>query len=62
MINQILRPKILNRKRINKILSQIFEVPIFFISASMGYGKTTSVKNFLEKNKEIQTIWFDTAT
>ena len=59
MINQILKPKIFNRKRINMMLNQIFEVPIFFISASMGYGKTTSVKNFLEKNKEIQTIWFD---
>ena len=59
MINQILKPKIFNRKRIDMILSQIFEVPIFYISASMGYGKTTSVKDFLEKNKEIQTIWFD---
>ena len=59
MINQILRPKIFNRKRINMMLSQIFEVPIFYISASMGYGKTTSVKSFLEKNTEIQTIWFD---
>lgn len=59
MINQIFRPKILHRKRINEFLSQIFEVPIFLISASMGYGKTTSVKNFLEKNKEIETIWFD---
>lgn len=61
MKSQIFRPKILHRKRINKLLSQIFEVPIFFVSASMGYGKTTSVKSFLEKKKDIQTIWFDTA-
>ena len=60
MNNNIFRPKILHRKRINSMLSQIFEIPIFFISASMGYGKTTSVKNFLEKKIEIQTIWFDT--
>ena len=60
MIDSIFRPKIFHRKRINQILSQMFEVPIFFISASMGYGKTTSVKKFLEKNKEIQSIWFDT--
>src|SRR5471030_43443 len=60
MINQIFRPKILHRKRINNILSQIFEVPIFYISASMGYGKSTLVKIFLEKKKKIQTIWFDT--
>src|SRR5471030_1377905 len=61
MTNRIFRPKIFHRKRINQILSQMFEVPLFFISASMGYGKTTSVKNFMEENKEIQSIWFDTA-
>lgn len=59
MIKQIFVPKILHRKRIDNILSQIFEVPIFYISASMGYGKSTLVKKFLEK-KKIQTIWFDT--
>jgi len=61
MTNRIFRPKIFHRKRINQILAQMFEVPLFFISASMGYGKTTSVKNFMEENKEIQSIWFDTA-
>ena len=57
MINQILKPKIFHRKRINTMLDQIFDVPVFFISASMGYGKTTSVKSFLKKNKKIKTIW-----
>jgi LuxR family maltose regulon positive regulatory protein len=61
MIDQIFRPKILHRKRIDKILSQIFQVPLFFISASMGYGKTTSIRNFMEKKKEIQIIWFHAA-
>lgn len=61
MRRRIFRPKILHRKRIDKLLSQIFEVPIFFVSASMGYGKTTSVKSFLEKKRGIKTIWFDTA-
>jgi LuxR family maltose regulon positive regulatory protein len=61
MRSQILRPKILHRKRVDKLLSQIFEVPIFFVSASMGYGKTTSVKSFLERKRGIKTIWFDTA-
>ncbi|EHJ01376.1 ATP-dependent transcriptional regulator, MalT-like, LuxR family [Clostridium sp. DL-VIII] len=62
MRSQILRPKILHRKRVNKLLSQIFEVPIFFVSASMGYGKTTSVKSFLDRKKGMKTIWFDTAS
>lgn len=61
MINQIIKPKIFHRKRINTMLYQILDVPIFFISASMGYGKTTSVKNFLKDNKEIETIWVDIA-
>lgn len=61
MRSKIFRPKILHRKRINNILSQIFEISIFFVSASMGYGKTTSVRNFLERKKGIKTIWFDTA-
>lgn len=61
MINQILKPKIFNRKRINTMLYQIFDVPVFFISASMGYGKTTSVKSFLKKRKEIKIIWIDIA-
>ncbi|OOM16188.1 helix-turn-helix transcriptional regulator [Clostridium saccharobutylicum] len=59
MMNGIFRPKLVHRKRITSMLSQIFEVPVFFISAPMGYGKTTSVRNFLENKKEIQTIWFD---
>jgi LuxR family transcriptional regulator, maltose regulon positive regulatory protein len=37
----------------------MFNVPFFFISASMGYGKITSVKNFLKKKKDIQAIYID---
>lgn len=59
MINSIYRPKIVNRKRIEMILNRIFEVPIFFVCASMGYGKTTAVKNFLDKKKNIEVIWFN---
>ena len=61
MRSRIFRPKILHRKRINTMLSQIFEVPIFFVSASMGYGKTTSIKSFLDKKKEIKCLWFDSS-
>lgn len=59
MINSIYRPKIVNRKRIEMILDRIFEVPIFFVCGSMGYGKTTAVKNFLDKKKNIEVIWFN---
>lgn len=59
MINSIYRPKIVHRKRIEMILNGIFEVPIFFLCASMGYGKTTAVKNFLDKKKNIEVVWFN---
>ena len=38
-------------------MSQILETPLFFISASMGYGKTLAVKEFFDKNKEINVSW-----
>ena len=59
MINSILRPKIVHRKRIEIRLNGIFQVPIFFICGPMGYGKTTAVKIFLEKKKEISVVWFN---
>lgn len=59
MKNEIFRPKLLYRKRINKLLLEIFRVPVYFISASMGYGKSIAVRNFIEKNKRVQTIWLD---
>ncbi|WP_160692954.1 LuxR C-terminal-related transcriptional regulator [Clostridium sp. C2-6-12] len=61
MINSIYRPKIVHRKRIEVILDRIFDVPIFFVCASMGYGKTTAVKNFLDKKKNIEVVWFNGA-
>lgn len=59
MINKKNMPKIINRSRVNNVLSEMFEVPLFFISASMGYGKTTLVKNFLKKKKDIKVIYID---
>ena len=42
--------QILIRERINKMLDKIFETSFFLITASIGYGKTTAVQNYL-KNK-----------
>lgn len=39
--------KLLKRKRINKILSEIFNYSLTIVEAPMGFGKTTAVKNFL---------------
>jgi len=57
MNRSLFRPKMLDRERINHLLEGIFETPIFYISASMGYGKTTAVRCFLENKKEINSVW-----
>ena len=61
MNKSLFRPKMLNRERINHLLEGIFEMPIFYLSASMGYGKTTAVKCFLEAKREINSIWMPMA-
>lgn len=57
MKESLFRPKILKRERVNKLLEAIFETPLFYLSASMGYGKTTAVKEFLESKEDVCTVW-----
>ncbi|MBE6023378.1 MAG: hypothetical protein E7231_09115 [Cellulosilyticum sp.] len=57
MKESLFRPKILERERINKLLEAIFETPLFYLSASMGYGKTTAIRCFLESKKDVRTVW-----
>lgn len=48
--------KFLSRDRINKELENIIYYPLTIVSAAMGYGKTTSVQNYLASCKA-RTIW-----
>lgn len=48
--------KILKRKRIENALNNIFEYPLTIVSATMGYGKTTSVRTFLNSH-HFNVIW-----
>lgn len=59
MINAKNMVKTINRSRVNNILGEMFKVPLFFISASMGYGKTTLVKNFLKKKNDAKVIYVE---
>lgn len=59
MLNKKNAVKIINRSRVNNILAEMFKVPLFFISASMGYGKTTLVKNFLKKKSNVKVIYIE---
>lgn len=47
---------VLKRERIEKVLNNLFDYPLTIVSATMGYGKTTSVRNYLS-DKNLQTVW-----
>ncbi len=50
------KSRILIRGRVEQALHEIFEYPLTILSATMGYGKTTSVRSYLE-NRNVSTIW-----
>lgn len=58
MDGKVFNPKILERERINDILDNIFNTSLFLVIASMGYGKTTAVQNYLKKRKNTNLIYF----
>lgn len=62
IVNRLFNPKILDRERINIILDNIFNTSFFIVTASMGYGKTTAVQNYLKNKKQVRTIYFSPAT
>ncbi|HOE57095.1 MAG TPA: LuxR C-terminal-related transcriptional regulator [Bacillota bacterium] len=49
--------KLLDRKRLNDVLSVVYDYPLTILEAPMGYGKTTAVKRFLEAEK-LEPFWF----
>ncbi len=51
-------PIFLRRLRINNILEGIFRVPLFLLVSSMGYGKTTAVRYFLNTRTDLSYAWF----
>ena len=59
MRESLFKPKILERKRIDKLLDAILETPLFYLSASMGYGKTTAVRCYLDQRPKLRTIWIN---
>ncbi len=55
---KIIKPRILHRAHIKKDLEHIFSTPLFFVISSMGFGKTTAVREFLNKKRKIKNLWF----
>lgn len=54
----ITRPRILHRAHVKKDLEKMLSTPLFFVIASMGFGKTTAVRDFLNKRRKVENIWF----
>ena len=55
---KIIKPRILHRAHVTKDLEKIFSTPLFFVISSMGFGKTTAVRDFLNKKRKVKNIWF----
>ncbi len=58
MNNTIFNLKLLERKLLLKKISQIEQVPFMYITAPMGYGKTTAVRNYINSKSKVKNIWF----
>lgn len=56
-VRHLKNAKILRRKRVEKDLSHLVDYPLTVVSATMGYGKTTTVRTYLSNKRNIQTIW-----
>lgn len=51
--------KVLKRGRVNRVLESIFDYPLTIVEASIGYGKTTAVREFLsDRNGTILWLTF----
>lgn len=53
----MIKIKELDRPRLEEKLSQIWSRPLMIIAAPSGYGKTTLVRSYLKKQKDLKTAW-----
>lgn len=56
-VKDLRKAKIMRRKRVEGELNNLFDYPLTIVSATMGYGKTTAVRTYLSRKKNIQTVW-----
>ena len=56
--NQLTDLKILRRDAIKEKLEGIFETPLFFVISDMGYGKSTTINEYIRHRRRIKYIWF----
>lgn len=58
----LFKPKLLYRKRVKNILENILKNPLFILTASIGYGKTSSVRRFLNLKRDTKQLWIPLGT
>jgi LuxR family maltose regulon positive regulatory protein len=50
--------KILRRDAIKEKLQGIFDTPLFLVISDMGYGKSTTLQDYIKHRRRIKYIWF----
>lgn len=56
-MNELEKFQNLERKQLESRIAHILKKPLMIVVAPMGYGKTTAVHNFLNKQKESACVW-----
>ena len=56
--NQLTDLKILRRDAIREKLAGIFDTPLFLVISDMGYGKSTTLQEYIRHRRRIKYIWF----
>ncbi len=56
--NNLVQPRLLHRGEMKQKLLEIFETPLFFVISDMGSGKSTSIRDFLQRRRRIKYVWF----
>lgn len=52
------KPKALHRAHIKKKIDEAANVPLFYIVAGMGSGKTSEVRSYFRKKRRAKYLWF----
>lgn len=56
--NNFFQPSMLERQRILLILENLYKFPLSIVTAALGYGKTTAIKEFVENQKGVSLFWY----
>ncbi|MBE6071409.1 MAG: hypothetical protein E7208_05570 [Clostridium butyricum] len=55
--NNFFQPIMLERQRIGLMLESLYKFPLSIVTAALGYGKTTVIKEFFQNHKEVSLFW-----